>query len=81
MLVIEPMPVHPAAVLTRGNFKHRQTKSSHSSERSLMLFMKKELCPSALYMLDSMEMLTTHFMQTGRLPGCQVTMILTAAMR
>ena len=22
MLVIEPMPVHPAAVLTRGNFKH-----------------------------------------------------------
>jgi len=22
MIVVEPMPVHPAAVLTRGNFRH-----------------------------------------------------------
>lgn len=42
MLVIEPMPVHLAAVLTRGNFKHNSDEVIPILEKSLMRFMNRE---------------------------------------
>jgi 2,4-dienoyl-CoA reductase-like NADH-dependent reductase (Old Yellow Enzyme family) len=84
MIVVEPMPVHRTAVLTRGNFRHdddavipafrRLTDACRDANPDVVLIHQ-------LYHVGSTATRTTRSLRTGLRRGCRRTTTPTGATR